>query len=156
MAAQFLQSHDTPFRVAEENANLPTVQTNIGSASGDGRVRLPDRSFLAEPAILIVDYLRLFLGEIDGALTRKGRAFYRYADTITRGRVRSEAHVRDLEALTLVHLQQIFTARAAIGDPRARGKYYLLADYHNDAVPCYFKKPPPEAFIGTSSLTGST
>ena len=110
---------------------MPTVQTNIGNASGDGGGRLPDRSFLAEPAILMVDYLPLFLGEIDGALTGDERALDRYADTITRERVHSAAPVRDLEALTLLHRQQILTARAAIEDPHVREKYDWLADYHD-------------------------
>ncbi len=104
----------------------------------------------------VLDYLPLFLGEIDGALTAEERAVYRDADTDTRERIRSAAHVRDLEALTLLHRQQILTARAAIEDPHVRGKYDWLADYHDDAVRRYFKKPPPEAFIGTSSPTGST
>jgi hypothetical protein len=104
----------------------------------------------------MVDYLPLFLGEIDGALTAEERAVYRDADTDTRERICSAAHVRDLEALTLLHRQQILTARAAIEDPHVREKYDWLADYHDDAGRRYFKKPPPEAFIGTLSPTGST
>ena len=104
----------------------------------------------------VLDYLPLFLGEIDGVLTAEERAVYRDADAATRDRMRSEAHVRDLETLILAHRRQILTARAAATDPHVCEKYDWLADYHDDADRRYFKKPPPEAFIGTSSPARAT
>jgi len=99
----------------------------------------------------VLDYLPLFFGEIDGELTAEERSIWRDADPATRDAMLSRAHSRDLEALTLKHKQQILAARDATRDPHVRTKYDWLAEYHDDAVRRYFRKPPPEALIGENS-----
>jgi hypothetical protein len=99
----------------------------------------------------VLDYFRLFLGEINGALTTEERDVYGDADPRTRDRMRSVAHARDLKVATLAHKQRILAARRAAKDPRVRLKYDWLADYHDDAVRRFFKKPPAELLIATGN-----
>ncbi|MDB5556360.1 MAG: hypothetical protein JWL86_6344 [Rhizobium sp.] len=98
----------------------------------------------------MLDYLPLFLGEIDGVLTRDERERYRDADNQERERMRATAHLRDLRSMTLAHKEQIVTARSATTSLRIRAKYDWLAEYHDDAVRRFYRRPPPETLIGDS------
>ena len=96
----------------------------------------------------MIDYLPLFLAEIEGTLTPEEKLSYREADGSTRAEMRTTAWRRGISGLALAHKEQIVAARTAATSAKIRTKYDWLAEYHDGALGRFFNDPPAELLIG--------
>ena len=99
----------------------------------------------------MIDYLPLALEAADGHIRSDERLAYEDADRDERERMRTAAYERDCREIVEAHRDAIRAAHRAAPNASVRKKYVWLANYHNEALKRFYRKPEKAWLLSLSA-----